>query len=108
MMKQSQKYYILENGEIKEVDLKVMAKFFENNEVRQIALDQFNDITISTVFLCTDHRFFGEGPPVLFETLVFGGENDQFQDRYCTLKEAKQGHDLIVNAIKKGEILEHD
>lgn len=27
---------------------------------------------VSTVFLGVDHRFDGEGPPILWETMVFG------------------------------------
>jgi hypothetical protein len=46
---------------------------------------------ISTVFLALDHNW-GEGPPVLFETMIFGGPLDQFQWRYCTWEEAEEGH----------------
>ena len=32
-----------------------------------------SETTVSTVFFGLDHRHFGRGPPLLFETLVFGG-----------------------------------
>jgi len=47
---------------------------------------------VSTVFMGLDHRFFGDGEPVLFETMIFGGPLDQEQYRYCTWAEAERGH----------------
>jgi len=40
-------------------------------------------VRVSTVFLGIDHSF-GRGGPVLFETMVFGGEYDQEMERYRT------------------------
>lgn len=44
------------------------------------------EIMVSTVFLRTDHDFTGTGPPILFETMVFGGGEPwhEFQERYTT------------------------
>lgn len=53
-------------------------------------------IDVSTVFLGLDHRF-GEGPPLLFETMVFGGPLDQECERYTTWDEAIAGHEVMVN-----------
>ena len=36
----------------------------------------FNVVFISTVFLGIDHNFNLEGPPLLFETMIFGGIKD--------------------------------
>ena len=49
------------------------------------------DIYVSTVFLVLDHSF-GEGPPLVFETMIFGGELDQYQERYSTYQQAEAGH----------------
>jgi hypothetical protein len=43
--------------------------------VKQDVIEDGN-IGISTVFLGLDHRHFGDGPPLLFETMVFGGSRD--------------------------------
>jgi hypothetical protein len=54
---------------------------------------------ISTVWLGLDHRFIDDGPPLIFETMVFsseGGGVDLDQDRYSTEEEARTGHDAIV------------
>jgi hypothetical protein len=54
---------------------------------------------VSTVFLGLDHSF-GHGPPLLFETMIFGGERDQYQERYSTLQDAMDGHDRAVELAK--------
>ena len=87
--------YILENGKIKVVDLMTWAEWFEKAD-RHIGNDFIDGVRVSTVFLGIDHNF-GEGEPLLFETMIFGGEHSDYQERYSTLEEAKQGH---LKAIK--------
>lgn len=53
------------------------------------------DVVVSTVWLGIDHQW-GNGPPLIFETMVFGGEHDQDTTRYSTEAEALAGHDEIV------------
>jgi hypothetical protein len=53
--------------------------------------DQRIEIRVSTVFLGLDHRF-GDGTPLLFETMVFGGPNAGDTRRYETWDEAETGH----------------
>jgi hypothetical protein len=43
-----------------------------------------------------DHGRGGDGKPVLFETLVFGGPLDGDMWRYCTWTEAEAGHASVV------------
>ena len=62
-----------------------------SKEGNRVARDVRGDVTVSTVLLYLDHGW-GDGPPVLFETMIFGGEHDEYQERYCTLAEAKDGH----------------
>lgn len=56
-------------------------------------------VRVSTVFLGLDHQF-GDGPPILFETMIFGGAHDQFQRRYYTWAEAVNGHAYALNLAK--------
>lgn len=50
-------------------------------------------ITISTVYLGCDHRFgFGDGDPILWETMVFGLTDEDEQERWCSEAEALRGH----------------
>lgn len=65
---------------------------------RVVKQETIGDAWISTVFLGLDHSW-EEGPPVLFETMIFGGEHDMYQDRYCTWEEAEEGHKKAVNLV---------
>lgn len=58
------------------------------------------DSKISTVFLGLDHSF-GSSSPVLWETMVFGGELDQEQDRCSGSREqAEAMHARMVEKVK--------
>jgi hypothetical protein len=54
------------------------------------------DIHVSTAFLGLDHDHMRVGRPILFETMVFGGEHDESRWRCCTWEEAQEQH---MNAI---------
>ncbi len=92
-------YYILEGHTTVPVnDLIQWGEMFANVEARRVALTKKNGIEISTVFLGMNHSF-GNGPPLLFETLVFGGEHDGDMNRYSTWEEAEEGHKKMVETI---------
>lgn len=65
---------------------------------------------VSTVWLGLDHRFAGDGPPLIFETMVFlKGERDDpehvgLQDidvvRYSSLQQAQEGHQAMVLLVE--------
>lgn len=59
---------------------------------------------VSTVFLGIDHSFTlnDTSPPILFETMIFGGEHSDYCRRYETWDEAQKGHNEIVKALKEG------
>ena len=63
-----------------------------NNTGRQVGYSVVQDVVVSTVFLCLDHSWKEEDGPILFETMVFGGDEDQMQVRYRTENEARNGH----------------
>ena len=46
---------------------------------------------VSTVFLGLDHSF-GGGPPLLFETMIFDGGEEEHCVRYSTWQQAEEGH----------------
>ena len=97
-------WYILDNNH-KPVpaDVLVAAQWIEDNQKRRIVKQEYiDDIHISTVFLGLDHAY-GGGKPVLWETMIFGGENDQaYQERYASYEQAIEGHQKAINFIKKG------
>ena len=49
------------------------------------------DVLVSTVFLGLDHSFT-DGPPLLWETLIFGGPHDGEMWRYASRAAALAGH----------------
>lgn len=52
-------------------DLMEWALWFEDAQHRVVRLTQVGPWHVSTIFLGLDHRFFGKGPPILFETMVW-------------------------------------
>lgn len=56
-------------------------------------------VSVSTVFLGLDHGWRSE-VPVVFETMIFGGERDEDCERYATWEDAKAGHAKIVEEVK--------
>ncbi len=70
-------------------------KAFEDPTVKRVASDDVGDAWISTVWIGLDHAF-GDGPPLIFESMVFGGELDGECDRYSTEAEAFAGHVAMV------------
>ena len=66
---------------------------------RIVAQQDFcNDICVSTVFLVIDHSH-GFGPPLLFETMIFGGKHDQDQWRYTSRADAIAGHEAAITLV---------
>lgn len=101
-----QDYYILdEHGDPIPVDNLTWAKWYEKAN-RRAALDQVGQAEVSTVFLGLDHSF-GDGPPILFETLVFAPREDgeyvgveSSMRRYATKEEALEGHREVVMFLR--------
>ena len=100
-------HYILdEHGEPKAVDLVTWAYWFEastNNRTRVIAQDKDESgettVMVSTVFLGLDHNW-GDGPPILWETLVLGGDLDGEMTRYSSRDDAMRGHQDMCAKVR--------
>lgn len=76
----------------------------ENENSNRVALTWVGAARISTVWVGLDHRL-GDGPPLIFETMVFGGHHrlgDQ-GERYSTEAEALAGHDKWVAEVRASE-----
>ena len=39
--------------------------------------------------------------PILFESMIFNGTNDEYQRRYYTYDEALKGHNNLVKALEE-------
>lgn len=95
-------YVLNEDHTVREVGLMEWAVAFEDMSKRRVALDKVGRASVSTVFLGLDHSF-GEGPPLIFETLISGGAHDQDMWRYSTWDEAVAGHEKAVSLVRKSE-----
>lgn len=56
-------------------------------------------IIVSTAFLCIDHSFGGEGPPILFETCIIDSDRTGPIKRYSSWDVAKKGHEETVRQL---------
>jgi len=104
-VKTSGKYILDGHKAVPVDDLLEWGRWFETAPRHVARTSLPGGIEVSTVFLGLDHRFGGDGPPLIFETMVFGGEYDQYQDRYSTWEEAEKGHADVVSRVKAA--LEH-
>ena len=73
---------------------------WERNNSRTVAREDIGDATVSTVFLGLDHSFNGV-TPVLWETMIFGGKHDQYQERYKSHYDAIIGHQRAINLVNE-------
>lgn len=91
------RYVLNAEGEpIPEPDLLRWAEWFENAHNRRLAEDHLPEtVRVSTIFLGLDHSF-GSGFPILWETMIFGGKHDGYQERYSSREDALAGHALAV------------
>lgn len=94
-------------------DVLEWARLVEDDDKRIVQQDQFEEgWLVSTVFLGLDHNYFGEGPPLLFETMILGPfgpirstspgaprAESHYQRRYATWEEAERGHALAVEQV---------
>jgi len=86
------------------ITLEEFDRLLSDPDVRRVAEDVVGPYWISTVWLGLDHRFRGDGPPLIFETMVFGdGGGDMSgidQRRWSTEDEARRGHAEIVTLVR--------
>lgn len=55
-------------------------------------------VSVSTIFTGLDFEPLG-GPPLLFETKIFGGERNGWLCRYSTWDKAVAGHEQVVQLV---------
>lgn len=98
-------YYTLdkEHNLIPTKNVLVWGRFFDNADNRRVGMTKRWPITVSTVFIGIDHNFEPEGPPVLFETMVFDSwRHGDYCRRYHTWDEAQAGHAEVEKMVFRG------
>ena len=95
-------YYILgsDHQVIPCSDISVFAETFDHKN-RRVAETVIGKYWISTVFLGVNHNFLGEGPPMLFETMVFVDSEGGEPRRCSTWAEAEILHKQVCDEIKR-------
>ena len=96
-------WYILDNNNkpIRSTSKTEAVDWMENNPQRKVVKQEhIGDVYISTVFLGLDHSWNSD-IPVLWETMIFGEEYDQYQDRYTSYKDALEGHKKALELVNK-------
>jgi hypothetical protein len=70
------------------------------NDARHVARTGVGDLSVSTVFLGINHQHGIGGPPILYETMIFGA-NDEYCERYETRDQAERGHKEAVKIAER-------
>jgi hypothetical protein len=106
-MKIDRLHYILDGRNVVTVDLDTWARWFETSN-RVVKQEHIGPYFVSTVFLGINHRFVGNGPPLIFETMVFhpsastlGAEMEC--ERCSTYDEAEEQHERIAKKYRDSE-----
>jgi len=89
------------NKPVKANDVHDYLEWSDGNPLtKPVAQEHIDTIFVSTVFLGLDHGWDGE-IPLLWETMIFGGEHDQYQERYTSHEDALEGHQKALNLVNK-------
>lgn len=99
------KTYKLKNHEVVECSLRDWQFYFsddaaESADRRLVSAYTLGKITISTIFIGLDYNFTGNGPPLVFETRVFGGTRDGDIYRYATYDAALKNHNRLAEELR--------
>lgn len=100
MIRNRNMYYILSGHDVVPIgSVELWGQWFETAD-RRVDYTEVGSTEISTVFLGMDHLFSDDGPPEVFETMIFGGPLSDSQWRYSTWEQAEEGHAKAVQAVK--------
>jgi hypothetical protein len=69
-------------------------------EYWRVGLDSVGRTQVSTVWLGIDHGHGGDGPPIIFETMVFVDHEGGDMERYSTEAAALEGHARMVERVR--------
>jgi hypothetical protein len=93
--------YILQGHKAVLVDRETYINQQEKQD-RTVAKSTIGNYLVSTVFPGLDHQWHAHGPPLLFETMVFGkGELDERQERCTTWEEAEAMHETMCEEVRQ-------
>jgi hypothetical protein len=95
----AQHYILNDADEAVPVDRLTWEQWFTSDGQWNLAFTKCPGGEVSTVFLGVDHSCVS-GPPLIFGTMVFGGNHANYCERYATKAEAMAGHARIVQMVQ--------
>jgi hypothetical protein len=85
------------------ITLEEFVRLFADESYSRVAATLVGTALVSTVWLGVDHNFYDDGPPLIFETMVFDASHpswsEEYVDRYPTEESARAGHERVVEAL---------
>ena len=99
---QWRQHYILDaDHRVVSADLYTWAEFIEDGDARQVDYTQITSaLDVSTVFVGLDMAPWDDGPPKLFETMVFRNDRGEDYWRYSSWDDAVIGHKAVVRKLR--------
>jgi hypothetical protein len=103
------RYILNSSGEpVPEPDFMTWATAFESCD-RKVKQEHVGPFWVSTVFLSLNHNFNDDGPPILWETMVFLNHKDVAQDRCSGSREqALAMHAAMVERVASIPIIKEE
>ena len=100
------KFYKLDEDK-KAVPLGNAFEFAEaiGTQPRFVGEDTLEDVNVTTIFLGIDLGHGRSKKPILFETMILGGNLNGETQRYSTWEEAETGHKTMVELVKTAQKL---
>ena len=95
-------FYVLDadNRPVPTDDVRTWGEMFGSDQRFVDYTEITSAVTVSTIFMGIDHRMGGEGPPLLFETMVFTNGDGDETHRYSSWDDAKTGHAALVKRLR--------
>lgn len=98
-------YRLNKDGSVSPCSVEEWAQDFEAERGgKRIRLDDVGRVRVSTIFFGVDTAV--DGPPLVFETMIFGGAHDRWTTKTSTQAEAEQAHATAL-AMVKGNTAKH-
>lgn len=94
-------YWILdgEKRPVRTGDVFEWARCFETMD-RIVGKTEIDGVKVSTVFFGVGGLGWDHALPMLFETMIFGGEHDQYQERCSTWEQAEAAHEKACSLVR--------
>lgn len=79
------------------------AESVQDIDRRRVAVEFIGTALVSTCFVGVNFRLLGDGPPLLWETMIFRPHSNSLEGRFSSREEAEEGHRRVVERLRKEE-----